>query len=84
MAPTGLWHHPGSSKAPETILSPEEEDSGQAAPGTHALDAALPPRQVWDWLSQQKFTSSKTPQLSPSPVPHGRLRVPGWREGMPA
>lgn len=84
VAPTGLWHHPGSSKAPETILSPEEEGSGQAAPGTHALDVALPPRQVRDRLSQQKSTSSENPQLSPSPVPPGRLRVPGWREGMPA
>ena len=52
VAPTGWWHHPGSSKAPETILSPEEEGSGPAAPGTHALDAVSPPIQVQDRLLQ--------------------------------
>lgn len=84
MAPAGQWHHPGSSKAPETILSPEEEGSSQAAPGIHALDAASLPVQVWDRLLQQKSASSENPQFRPSPTPRGRLQVPGWWEGMPA
>lgn len=69
MARTRWWHHPGSSKAPETILTLDEEGSGQGAPGTRALDAASPPIQVWNQLLQEEFISSENPRLSSAPRP---------------